>query len=81
MKEFFIKSILSFIFSITGAQWRQAIDYVRKLAAVPDITNEQRAVRFLGWFIGSNPGLKTWVAETVRNLAVGYARKKKWITP
>lgn len=79
MKAYLIRTILNFLFGLTSTQWKQALDFVQKLAKVPDIDNDKRAVRFLGWFIGSNPGIKTWVAETVRNLAVGYSRKKGWI--
>lgn len=79
MKSFFIKAILNFLFNLQASHWADALELVKKLAADKSLSNEQRANRFLGWFVGANPGLKIWVAETVRNLAVGYARKKKWI--
>lgn len=83
MKEFFIKQILSFLFGITTAQWRAAIDKVIDLSE--DIThssNDSRAVAFITWFVSKFGGeQRTWIVETLRNLAVAFARKKGWIAP
>lgn len=79
MKEFFIKSILNFLFNVKAEQWEYAIKLVRNLALDDKLTNTQRANKFLGYFIAFNDTFKPWVAETIRNIAVGFARKKGWI--
>lgn len=76
-----IKLILSALFKISGEQWATAISLVRALAAKEGWTNAKRADEFLVWFLAQFPGIKPWLAETIRNLAVGFARKKKWIEP
>jgi hypothetical protein len=79
MREFFIKSILGFLFGLTGKQWEEAIETVINLARNANIDNDGRALRFVSDFAKDHPRLKTWVIETLRNLAVGFARKKGWI--
>lgn len=81
MKEFFIRSILNFLFGLKPEQWRAALDAVKALALRRDITNDDRAAHFVAYFKKEWPGLKGWIIETIRNLAVAYARKKGWITP
>ena len=79
MKEFFIKSILKFLFGLTSAQWQTAIQLVISLAQEFHVDNDTRASRFIALFTMQNPEHKTWVLETLRNLAVGFARTKGWI--
>jgi len=79
MREFFIKSILGFLFGLTSEQWKQAIETVISLAQNGTLNNDNRALRFVSDFAKDHPKLKTWVIETLRNIAVGFARKKGWI--
>lgn len=80
MKEFFIRSILGFLFGMDSNHWKTAVDWVRKLAS-KEMTNAQRADEFLVNFSVWFPSFKPWVIETIRNLAVAFARKKGWIAP
>ena len=77
--ETIIKLIIKFLFKIDSATWAKAVDKVYELF-LGMTTNDEKAQAFVNWARAHLPaGTKTWVIETLRNLAVAFSRRKGWI--
>ena len=81
MTETLFKIVLKIAFGFTSAQWSATIDKVLDLSEdLTHASNDSRALAFVQWFATKfSASQRTWMIETLRNLAVAFARKKGWI--
>jgi hypothetical protein len=68
--------ILKWLGSVTSAQWARAVQLVVAAAtqAIGGAEKRQWVVNIL-----NDEGVKGWIANTLSELAVGYAKRKKLI--
>ena len=81
MTSAIVKLVLKLLFGFTTEQWEAAITKVCDLAEdLGHANNDARATAFIQWFATKfTPTQRTWMIETLRNLAVAFAHKKEWI--
>lgn len=77
MKEFFIKTILSWLAGLTADQWKFAVNKVVMIASDKNLPGKEKALWFnkaFQVFAGSDTA--SWAVNLIRELAVAFARRK-----
>lgn len=77
MKEFFIKTILSWLAGLTADQWKFAVNKVVTIASDKNLPGKEKAAWFnqaFQSFAGSD--IASWAINLIRELAVAFARRK-----
>lgn len=76
MKEFLIKTILSWLAGITAEQWKSAVSRVVAIAQIPQADKQEKQVRFSVSMEKLWGEMKPWIINLLREMAVAYARRK-----
>lgn len=79
MKEFLIKTILSWLAGITAEQWKAAVARVIAIAQIATSDSANKQARFAIFMRDFSRDTPDWAVNLLRETAVAYARKKKLI--
>lgn len=76
MKEFLIKTVLSWLAGITADQWKSAVQRVIAIAQIPEADRTMKQARFAMFMQEVARDMPVWVVNLLRETAVAFARKK-----